>query len=815
MKKVKSELYMIGNAHLDPVWLWRWQEGYAENRATFRSVLERLGEYEDVVFTSSSAQLFEWLEQSEPELFEKIREYVRKGRIILCGGWWIQPDCNIPSGESLARQGLLGQRYFYEKFGVMSRVGYCVDSFGHNGMLPQILRLSGMESYVFMRPCETEKEIGVPVFKWESMDGSQVTAFRIPGSYCAFHGLESQIEECIELSGTTALPVMCFYGVGNHGGGPTKKNIEVIRKIKEEKKDVRMFFSSPDEYFADLEQKELECKILKGDLQHHASGCYSLNSSIKMLNRRAENELLAAEKYEMMAAFTLDTKVEKGDLEKAWKNVLFNQFHDILAGTIIKSAAEDAVYAYGAARWKAQETSNYFQQMIASRIQIEYREGCTPLVVFNPLGWNVESAVEVELGPFQNSNLPESVCVTDGAGNVISSQSVLPDAFMKERKKIVFMAELPAMGYKLYWIEKKEMKGQEKPENVEKYTDIVLENNFLRVEFSRETGDITSFYNKEIRAEILSGSGACGKVIEDLGDSWAHDILEFQKECGRFEVQDITWLERGDVRSSVRVRKKYNNSELIQIFTLYNSKNSLEVTVKLNWQEKNKCLKLEFPVNVDNARAIYEIPYGFIEKEANGVEEPMQNYFLVCGDAKNESSQKIALAVLNDGKYSGDIKGNKMSLTVLRSPAYAHHYPYKLESAENDRYIDQGWQEFKYVLVGIHGEWSGSSLARKALEINQKPEYLVESYHEGVLPPEAGILKAEPENIVVTCCKRSCDGEGWILRFYESEGKETRAKLSFGKHEMEYQVRPNEIKTLKISDDLKGCSEVNLLEYPL
>ena len=233
----KKTLYMIGNAHLDIVWLWQWQEGCQEVKATFRSALDRMKEYDDFFFTSSSAAHYEWVEENEPAMFEEIRERVKEGRWVIVGGWWMQPDCNAPGGESFVRQGLYGQRYFREKLGVTAHTGYNVDSFGHNGMLPQILKKQGMDNYVFMRPGRHEKGIESELFEWASNDGSRVTAFRIPFEYCTWPDeLKEHVLRCAgEIKGEEG-SIMCFYGVGNHGGGPTKRNIESIRELDKEGK---------------------------------------------------------------------------------------------------------------------------------------------------------------------------------------------------------------------------------------------------------------------------------------------------------------------------------------------------------------------------------------------------------------------------------------------------------------------------------------------------------------------------------------------------------------------------------------------------
>jgi len=217
---------LIGNAHLDPVWLWQWQEGYAEIKATFRSALDRMRDFPEFVFTCACAAYYKWIEENEPAMFAEIQARVAEGRWVIVGGWWIQPDCNLPSGESFARHSLYGQRYFAAKFGRIAKVGYNVDSFGHHGMMPQLLKKSGMDYYVFMRPQQHEKELAANLFWWESADGSRVMTFRLPDAYTVRDTaqLTSHFRRHEEMAEAEGVPYMSFYGVGNHGGGPTIAN---------------------------------------------------------------------------------------------------------------------------------------------------------------------------------------------------------------------------------------------------------------------------------------------------------------------------------------------------------------------------------------------------------------------------------------------------------------------------------------------------------------------------------------------------------------------------------------------------------------
>ncbi|HEX8078214.1 MAG TPA: hypothetical protein VF511_10405, partial [Chthoniobacterales bacterium] len=416
-------LHMIGNAHLDPVWLWQWQEGFQEAKATFRSVLDRMNESCDFLFTSSSAAFYEWVEKNDPHMFREIKARIAEGRWQIVGGWWIQPDCNLPCGESFVRQGLYGQRYFKEKFGVTATVGYNVDSFGHHGMLPQILKKSGMSYYVLTRPETHEKGLPGRLFWWESDDGSRVLTFRIPYEYCTWgKDLERYVRRCLGELKNPFNELMCFYGVGNHGGGPTKENLASIRRMRDDPALPDLVFSTPNQFFRDVLAKGLPFPVVHDDLQHHASGCYAAHSGIKRWNRRAENLLITAEKFSALAE-RITGQPYSTEFAQAWKNVLFNQFHDILAGTSLEAAYEDARDMYGESLSIASRALNYAIQSLAWNIDIAPEEGMKPIVVFNPHAWASRANVELEFG-----GLKESDILLDDLGRQAPLQVVTSEA---------------------------------------------------------------------------------------------------------------------------------------------------------------------------------------------------------------------------------------------------------------------------------------------------------------------------------------------------------------------------------------------------
>ncbi|MBR5188412.1 MAG: alpha-mannosidase, partial [Clostridia bacterium] len=401
---MKKKFYLIANAHLDPVWQWRAQEGLSLVKSTFRSALDRMNEYPDYTFTSACAGYYKWIKRSEPEMFEEIKQRIREGRWAVVGGMWVQPDCNIPSGEAFCRHLLYSQKFFKENFGFIAKTGYNVDSFGHNGMLPQILKKSGVDNYIYHRPDRRIEKLNLPpeeLHDWQSPDGSTVRAFRIPDAYCG--DIHTQRLENHYYNKTQ--PLLIFFGVGNHGGGPSKEH---IRHANELIQQGNSRYSSPDLYFE--ETKNLSVPLVTEDLQHHASGCYSANSKIKSINRKAETELVTAEKLDVLANLITGSRLHAKELENAWERVMFNQFHDILAGCSIKEAYVDAENSYGYARETALDINTFAAQRISWRIKTTdflnadtsemrgrmwYKEGeGSPMVVFNPHSFPVRSTAQ-------------------------------------------------------------------------------------------------------------------------------------------------------------------------------------------------------------------------------------------------------------------------------------------------------------------------------------------------------------------------------------------------------------------------------------
>ncbi len=859
--KEKRRLHMIGNAHIDPVWLWQWQEGYQEIKATFRSALDRMSEYDGFIFTCSSAAFYEWVETNAPEMFEEIRKRVAEGRWKVVGGWWVQPDCNIPSGESFVRQGLYGQHYFIKAFGRVARTGYNVDSFGHNAMLPQIIRKSGMDNYVFMRPMPVEKRLPGRLFWWEACDGSRVLSYRIPYEYCTWgRDLQDHIIRCAAQIQAPIREMMAFYGVGNHGGGPTKENIESIQRLNGEKGLPELRFSDPDTYFASIramakpagdqsdEGRPGEIPVYNGGLQHHASGCYAAHSGIKQRNRQAENRLLAAEKFSALASLLMQAAYPE-TFPLAWRQLLFNQFHDILAGTSLKEAYEDARNMHGEAIAIADRNLNAAVQRLSWAIDIEEDPAMRPIVVFNPHSWSAQVPVEMEFGRYGAGDY-----LTTEGGEPVLHQLLQSSATSNGRHRLNFIAEVPALGYRVYKlvsagegalsgssaIGPAEESAAGLPERTEEQPyqvsadECSMENGWFRIEFDPETGCIRELLDKrssfacitDKEGGLAGGSrqGARLVVMDDPSDTWGHGVYTFDEYLGDAEVEYVKLVEYGPVKAVIAVASRWGNSRIVQQFGMYSELEQIDVHVAVDWREKHQMLKLRFPVNLDFRSATTEIPYGHIERPANGEEYPGQSWIDISGQGRKRR-ELYGLSLANDAKYSYSFDRDVMDMTILRSPVYANHDPKKPDADREYRYMDQGLQEFSYTLLPHAGGWQNSEIVQVAAQLNQPPVLIMETGHAGVLPQRDSCIEIDRGNVVLTALKLAEAGDALILRCHETLKEESEATISLPKWGVSFSTvfKPCEIKTFRIPLRTEGgnagnpldsdaVAEVNLLE---
>jgi alpha-mannosidase len=806
---MKQTIHLIGNAHIDIFWLWRWEEGFQEIRSTFASALDRIEEHGEFVFTSACAYYYSLVESSDPDLFKRVKEAVKAGRWLIAGGWWLQPDCNAPAGESFARQGLYAQRYFKEKFGVAAKVGYNVDSFGHNGNLPQMLKKAGLDSYVFMRPMSHEKSLPAVLFNWEGIDGTQVLAHRLMTSYASGGDwgaeLVKKIAEHLEAAEKEGKPLMCFYGVGNHGGGPTKQNLRTIDDLKAQGK--ALVYSDPERYF-DQASKLPAIPTVKDELQFHAIGCYSSVSRVKRANNAAEQQLLFAEK--MLALIGIpgkDSAENRTLLTAGWKKVLTNQFHDSLGGCSIPEAYPKILAAYGWALETVNQMTAVLFQRLSSKIET-FQEGST-LIVWNPHPWPVKQALEVTgtaagIACASGGKLPFEYALTSAVTAGFFSQALR------------FNVSLPPLGYTAYKLEDHKNWGMDLGAFMNfQYTRTAsnrISSGDWEALIDRESGFITSFRNKKTATEFLEGLGlgqGLGPVIiDDDSDTWTHALPSYKGARRRMALESYSLVSQGPVSTEYEIVYKLFSSTVILRIVLNGELGTMDLKTRIIWNEHHRLLKLRIGSVFTGSTFTAEIPYGAIERAADGTEWPLQRWVKL-------SNGTSALGVLNDGVYSGSAEGGSLDLTLVRSPVYAHHENQRPRPDIQHRYVDQGEHDFLLQLRPYLRDPGNEGIARHALELNQPAVWVIESPHRGTLPVEQSYCAIREGSVLISTIKRGEDDDGWIIRAVEAGGKKTQAEIDFTWLGLKgtFLFGPYEIKTIKISDRGKEITETNLLEW--
>ncbi len=798
--------HMIGHAHIDPVWLWPWAEGVAVVHSTFRSALDRMNATDDFCFTAGSAQFYEWVAENDPAMLAEIRKRVDEGRWNIVGGWWVEPDVNMPSGEALVRHGLYGQLTLQRLLGRRASVATNPDSFGHAGTLPQIIKLQGMENYVFMRPGPHEKSLPADLFWWEGADGTRVLTYRIQLSYNDTGPVKNRIEQILGTCRDQPMKsFMAYYGAGDHGGGATRENIRSIEALKAEKNAPEIFYSTPDKYFKEVRaDKNLELPVVKDDLQHHAVGCYTAESAIKKGNRQSEAALVTAEKIAAIGSLVWGVNYPGEEITTAWKKVLFLQFHDSLAGTSLYEHSMDAREGYGRALDTAHEVTYMSVQKLEWQVPAEDPDA-QYLLVFNPHAWEVRGKIAYD---FNWRNSPESSRVEDEKGNPLPHQWAAGSTETGSRKKLVVQAVLPPLGYRQLCL----LEGKTPAvENGVRASVKQLENEYLLINFSSD-GTIGITDRESGKGLFAGGDTGCrAVVIDDPSDTWSHDIEIYAGEVGAFGNATIKVLENGPLRTAIRSVSTYGASTLTIDWILYAGSRNLEAKVTLDWHERLKMLKLSFPVEVASPYATYETPYGYIERATDGKEDPGQRWIDLSGI---RDGRIYGLTVMNDAKYGYNVVDNDLRISAVRSAVYAHHRPTVLNMTAEHLWMDQGIQSFRMLLVPHAGSWKENDIARIAEEFISPPVLIYQGIHGGSMPKTDSFLALDSPGVVVSAIKKAEDGEDLIIRCVEATGRETDATLDlrFSGRKWTGRFRPFEIKSLRMNRNTGEIKEVNLLE---
>jgi alpha-mannosidase len=792
-----ADIHLTGNAHIDAAWLWPWTETVEVVRQTFGTALQLMNEYPKYTYTQSAAAYDEWMEQKYPSEFDQIKQRVKDGRWEMVGGMWVEPDLNMPDGESQVRQLLIGKQYFQSRFGVDVRIGWNPDSFGYNWQLPQIYKRSGVDYFVTQKMAWNDtNRLPLKLFWWQAPDGSRVLAY-FPHDYVndidPINMAQAFAHARQDNPGTTEM--MHLYGIGDHGGGPTRAMLDAgDRWLAPDKAYAQLEYGDAGSFFSAVENKldtahppvwnyktlaagdtklvppaagEWSLPVWNDELyfEYHR-GVMTSQAAHKRNMRESEEQMLNAEKWSSLAWLS-GTPYPASELNEAWKKVLFNQFHDLAAGSGIGVIYKDAQKDYDMVRFTADTATHQAASAIASYIDTQSGGKGVPVLVFNPLAWERTDLVDFTV---QLPAAASAVEIVNAAGKVLNSESSTQNAETHAFTVRALVPEVPSLGYELVYA--RPASGA-KSAQVEVSADgHTLENEFLRVTVDPKTGCITSLINKKSNFDAIA-AGGCGDRLQAFVDTpkeydaWNIDA-DFEKVFTNLDMVDsVQLVEHDALRAVLRVTRHWQASTFVQDITVYNALPRVDVVTDIDWHERHKLLKVGFPLAASNAQATFEIPYGTIERPTtrnNSVEDAkFEVPALRWADLGNEEN---GFSLINESKYGYDAKGNLLRLSLLRSPTWP------------DPDADQGHQHFSYALYPHSGTWKQALTVRQGYDFNYHLTAMQVLPHSGRLPGSFSFLKATPENVVVTAMKKTEDGDGLLVRFYEWSGKAADVTLT-------------------------------------
>jgi alpha-mannosidase len=731
-------MFAFGHAHLDVAWLWPLAETERKAARTFATQLALMDEYPEYKFLQSQPHLYWMVKTRYPELYARVKEAVKRGQFIPEGSTWVEPDTNVPSGESLIRQFIHGRRFFRDEFGVACETLWLPDVFGYSGALPQIMRGCGVKYFSSAKifwAYNDHDPFPYNTFTWEGIDGSEVLVHLCDSYNCQTDPVSvvDYWNTRVQKDGFSTRPFP--YGWGDGGGGPARDHIEHLRRIGDLEGMPRVKPGTLTEYFQDQEARGIPAARYVGELYFQAHrGTYTSQARTKRGNRQSEFALREAEMWGVAARALKGFAFPVEELDKAWKLILLNQFHDIIPGSSIRRVCEEAEADYASVISMARGVARQATSALTDEAQA--------LTVFNSLSWRRSALVA----------LPENFAgAMDAAGNVLPTQT--------RDGKTWAEATIPSCGWTTL-----RPANESEIDNTLTATQDLLENALLRVEFN-DKGEITSILDKETGRELAAGPCNSLKMYKDVPTAWDAWDLDSMYALTPVELDEPAHVEvvaSGPLVAVLRVTRTLHGSTMTQEIRLRRGSRRVDFHTVVDWQERHKLLKVNFLVNIHANEGIHEIQFGHIRRpnhksrpfDADRFEVPDQKWSALVEENRG-------CAVLNDCKYGVNVLGNSINLTLLKS------------ALAPDMSADQGRQEFTYAFYAWNGSFAESPVVRAGYELNCPVMTATGAAGEGSL------FSVDAPNVIVETVKPAEDGsDDIIVRLYEAKRMATRCTLS-------------------------------------
>jgi len=784
----------VGHTHIDVAWLWTVEQAIEKSQRSFSTVLKLMEEYPEYQFLQSQPQLYDFVKERYPDMYASIKERIAEGRWEAEGSMWVEADCNLTSGESLVRQILYGKRFFKQEFGKDNKILWLPDVFGYSAALPQILKKTGTPYFMTTKLSWNQfNKIPYDTFYWRGIDGSEVLTHFITTTndgykpsehFTTYNGLlepkavlgswkrygEKEIND----------EILIAYGYGDGGGGPNHQMLENARRLNSSIPGMpRVRQGKALDYFESLESRLAGQKVPKwmGELyfEYHR-GTYTSMARNKRDNRKGEFLLQSIEK--VYAQLSPDL-YPASQLERLWKLLLLNQFHDILPGTSIQEVYDVTAKEY-------EELFQEGNQLLQDGLRLLGNSdggAIESVLVFNPLGFERASLVELEL--------------EDGYG--------IPDSVMQKTAKgklLVEVKDVPSLGYRCLPIGKVETPTREVSEGLSSE----VQTPYYQIQFN-EAFEMVSLFDKSAQRELLPDGKVGNRLVayEDMSmayDAWDIDIYYKKKPYVVEQLVSAKLIESGPIRQTIEIVREFEKSKITQHLHLYEQNPRIDFETWVDWKEEHTLLKVEFPVDVNTLSATFDIQFGNVTRPVHQNTSWDVARFEVCGQKWIDMSDGgYGLSIMTDSKYGYDVDYQKMGISLLRSPID----PY----ADADKEL----HHFTYAIYPHSGTWQEAKTVSLAYDLNVP--FVVENVKSGMVCSEAW-LSCDQENIMIDTVKKAEDSEAIIVRMFENHNKSTTAALNFAKSPkaiylcdmMEQEIeqltgctvdfRPYEVQTLKI-----------------
>ncbi len=779
----------VGHTHIDVAWLWPLSVTRRKVVRSFATALSLMDRYPEFIFMSSQPQLYKFIEEEAPELFERIRQRVKEGRWEANGAMFVEADCNIASGEALVRQILVGTRYFEQAFGVTNDVLWLPDVFGYSAALPQIMQKSGLPYFMTTKISWNEtNKMPYDTFQWEGIDGSRVLTHFIPtrdynqpsetGSFKTDHftTYNGELKPSQVMGGWQRYQqkdlnrdVLMAFGFGDGGGGPTRVMLENQRRLSRGLPgSPQTHMSTVHDFFAKLDaetsgKKELPDWVGELYLEYHR-GTYTSMARNKNYNRRAEFAWLNTEWSQLTAWLFGLSQYPRAAIDEGWETVLRNQFHDILPGSSIRQVYEDSKQEYEQTLNSSRYLLNQsLDQLAGGILKSDPQAG---LVVFNPNGLPISAPVYLN-----NDELPQGTTALDDGTRQVPLQR------LNDGRSAAWLSGLPSRGWRAFRMLADSASGPD-PSDDWIVQPGHLENEWIRIRLDAQ-GRFIDWFDKRCQRNILPAGQKANQLItyEDKPhnyDAWDINNYYTEKSWPVDDIQSITVIEDGPVCAALRMTWRYLSSTISQVIRIWRDSPQVDLGYEIDWQEEQILLKALFPVDVLSRQATYEIQYGNVQRPTHHNTSWDQARFEVCMHKWLDLSEEgYGVSILNDSKYGCGIDGQMISISLLKSALHPNPD------------ADKEHHSFTLSLLPHQGDWRSAGIVAAAYALNNPPLPVLRQADADStvpnLPKEFSLLNTDQDNVIIEAVKLAEEDDAMIIRLYECHGRRTECQLTFGR----------------------------------